>query len=70
LKFDRTKLKEDRVEDNQGRRESTISSLETVSLVETWKQTVLQDGGSANHVISGSPLVILVLDRHNIPKYS
>jgi len=29
-------MKEDRVEVKQWRRESTISSLDTVSLVETW----------------------------------
>jgi hypothetical protein len=44
--------------------ESTISSLETVSIMETWGQTVAQDGGSADHGISGSPVIYFSINKY------
>jgi len=54
LKFDRTKLREDRVEVKHSRRESTISRLKNGFLSRNVGQTIVQDGRSSDHGISGS----------------
>jgi len=44
---------------NQGGKDS-ISSSKAVSLVETWEQAVVQDGGSVDHGISLLPVIFLM----------
>jgi len=45
-----------RVEESNKGGKNTISSSKAVPLVETWGQAVVQNGGSADHGISGSPV--------------
>ena len=44
---------------NQGGKD-TISSSKAVSLVGTWGQAVVQDGGSADHGINPFPIIFLI----------
>jgi len=45
------------LEDKQSRGEISISSSKEVSLVETWGQAVVQDGGSVDHGSSAFPII-------------
>jgi len=63
LKFDRTKLKENRVEVKLSRQESTISSLKNGFLSGNVGQVVVQDGRSVGHGINGSPVSYFSINK-------